>query len=203
MAPRAYALGKRAGTAAETRTRILGAATASFSARGVRGTTLARVAREADVSRGTILHHFGSAEGLLDAVLDQLLVDMQIPDARILEGARTRDERVSRFVDAIARFYDRTSDWWRAFEPNYDENPVLKAREAAFWADLYALGREAIGPVLEDRLVATTVWTLLHPWPFGQLRWTGLTIEEAIDVLTEQVLHATRDREGVGTSADS
>ena len=118
MAPRAYALGKRAGTAAETRTRILRAAMASFSTRGLRGTTLAGVAREADVSRGSILHHFGSADGLLEAVLDQIQLDMQARDARILEGAQTREERVRRFVDAIARFYDRSSDWWRAFEPN-------------------------------------------------------------------------------------
>ena len=203
MAPRAYALGKRAGTAADTRNRILRVAMASFSTRGIPGTTLARVAREADVSRGTILHHFGSAEGLLDAVLDQLLVEMQMPDARILEGARTREERVGRFVEALARLYDRTSDWWRAFEPNLSDHPVLKAREATFWADLYALGREAIGPALDDRVTGLTVWALLHPWPFGQLRWTGLTIEEAIEVLTDQVLHATRERKGVGEPGHS
>ena len=198
MTPRAYSLGKRAGTAAETRNRILRAAMASFSTQGLRGTSLAAVARDADVSRGTILHHFGSAGGLLDAVLDELMLELAIPDARILEGARTREERVVRFVDAIARFYDRTSDWWRAFQPNLEDNPVLKAREAAFWADLHALGRAAIGPALDDRVVGLTVWALLHPWPYGQLRWTGLTIEEAVDVLADQVLHATRDREEVG-----
>jgi AcrR family transcriptional regulator len=185
MAPRAYALGKRAGTAAETRDKILRAAMASFC------------------SRGTILHHFGSADGLLEAVLDQLLVEMQMPDARIFDGAQTREERVGRFVEAIARLYDRTSDWWRAFEPNLDDSPVLKAREASFWADLYALGREAIGPILDDRVVGLTVWTLLHPWPFGQLRWTGLTIEESIAVLTDQVLHATREREEASPAPDS
>jgi TetR/AcrR family transcriptional regulator, regulator of cefoperazone and chloramphenicol sensitivity len=50
------------------RSRIRGAAFTLVAERGVTGTSVREVARRAGVSPGLVLHHFGSREGLLDAV---------------------------------------------------------------------------------------------------------------------------------------
>ncbi|HEX8025865.1 MAG TPA: helix-turn-helix domain-containing protein, partial [Candidatus Limnocylindrales bacterium] len=71
MAPRAYRLGRRAESAAATRDRIVEAAAALYEAQGVNATTLQAIAEKADVSRGTVLHHFGSTSGVLDAVAER------------------------------------------------------------------------------------------------------------------------------------
>ena len=50
---------------AETRARVLAAASSLFSAKGFAGTGTADIAREADVSEGSIFYHFGSKQNLL------------------------------------------------------------------------------------------------------------------------------------------
>lgn len=55
----------------ERRRAIVVAATAHFAREGYRGTGIAAIAKEAGVTTGGVLHHFGSKEGLLVAVLQQ------------------------------------------------------------------------------------------------------------------------------------
>ena len=50
---------------AETRTRVLSAANMLFMTRGFAATGTADIAREADVSEGSIFYHFGSKQNLL------------------------------------------------------------------------------------------------------------------------------------------
>ena len=52
------------------RARIRGAAFALVAERGVAGVTLREAARRAGVSPGLVVHHFGSRQGLLDAVAE-------------------------------------------------------------------------------------------------------------------------------------
>jgi AcrR family transcriptional regulator len=54
----------------ERRRQLLDAATALFARSGSRGTGIAAVAERAGVTGATLLHHFGSKEGLLQAVLE-------------------------------------------------------------------------------------------------------------------------------------
>lgn len=196
MAPRTYHLGKRADAAAVTRARILRAAAGTFQERGLAGTSMAAVAQAADVSRGTVVNHFGSVDGLLGAVLEEVVAGLELPDGRILDGAIGREDRIRRFVEALCRFYERSTPWWQTFGRGFEDHPVYKEQEAAFWARIHELGRQAIGPSLDDRIVGTAVWTLLHPWPFGQLRWMGLTIEESVEVLVRAVLAEIPGEEG-------
>lgn len=55
----------------ERRRAIVAAATEHFAREGYRGTGIAAIAKEAGVTTGGVLHHFGSKEGLLVAVLQQ------------------------------------------------------------------------------------------------------------------------------------
>src|SRR5213594_1489956 len=108
MAPRAYTQDKRAEASRQTRDRILEATIELYRERGVGDTTLKAIAEKADVSRGTILHHFGTADGLLGAVLDHVVESLEWPDERIFEGLRGRDARIRVFVDAVVLFNERS-----------------------------------------------------------------------------------------------
>ena len=61
--------------AAKTRARLLDAAAMVVRRDGVQAMTLARVAEEASVSKGGLLHHFGSKEELVAGLLEQTLAD--------------------------------------------------------------------------------------------------------------------------------
>jgi AcrR family transcriptional regulator len=111
MAPRSYDLGRRATTAAETRRRIIDAATALYRERGVAGTSLAAVAERADVARGTVVNHFGTADGLLGVVVDEVLVAIEVPDERT---SRVRAPPRNGSVASSTRRPFRTTgqSWW-------------------------------------------------------------------------------------------
>ena len=191
MAPRRYRLTKRAASAAATRERIVRAAAAEYGESGVATSSIRAIAARADVSRGTILHHFGDAGGLLGAVLDDVVVSLQVPDARLLEGAGDADERARRFVDAMLRYYDRTSDWWTVFGSEID-HPAVQAREVAFWELIAGFRAAAFGPAADDRIVTAVIDALTHPATLGRLRTGGLSLEETIAVTGDLVVDLLR-----------
>lgn len=61
--------------AAKTRSKLLDAAATVVRRDGIQAMTLARVAEEAGVSKGGLLHHFASKEELVSGLLDQTLAD--------------------------------------------------------------------------------------------------------------------------------
>jgi AcrR family transcriptional regulator len=62
---------------AEQRDRILAAAFGCFSQRGFDEARMADVARAAGVSRATVFNHFGSKQGLVDGITEQVLLYYQ------------------------------------------------------------------------------------------------------------------------------
>ncbi len=196
MAPRRYRLTTRAASAAATRERIVRAAAAEYRESGVATSSIRAIAARALVSRGTILHHFGDAGGLLGAVLDDVVVSLHVPDAQLLEGARDANERARRFVDAMLRFYDRTSDWWTVFGSEID-HPIVHAREVEFWELIAEFRAAAFGPAADDRIVTAVIDTLTHPATLGTLRTCGLSLEDTIAVTGDLVVDLLR-RHGLG-----
>ena len=69
---RRYRSPLRRAQAEATRQRILDAGLALFSKRGYAATSIARIARDADVSPETIYAAFGSKRGIIDALLEQV-----------------------------------------------------------------------------------------------------------------------------------
>jgi len=63
-----------AGDAAETRKRLLAAATEEFATRGIAGARVDRIATEAGANKSLIYSYFGSKEGLFAAVYDAQVV---------------------------------------------------------------------------------------------------------------------------------
>ena len=191
MAPRRYRLTTRAASAAATRERIVRAAAAEYRESSVATSSLGAIAARAGVSRGTVVQHFGNAGGLLGAVLDDVVVVLQVPDAQLLDGAGDADERARRFVDAMLRFYDRTSDWWTVFASEID-HPAVQAREVAFWELIAGFRAAAFGPAADDRIVTAVIDALTHPATLGRLRTGGLSLEETIAVTGDLVVDLLR-----------
>ena len=183
MAPRTYTQDKRAEGARHTRERILDATLDLYIERGVADTTLKSVAEKADVSRGTILHHFGSADGLLGEALDHLLERLELPGEGILDGVEGMEARVRVFVDAMIDFQERSTPWWQTFESEM-QRPILQEREATYWAWFERLMVIALGPELAaDPRAGAVITALSHPATAGTFLWSfdraGRTREEA------------------------
>lgn len=196
MAPRTYTLGQRADTTAATRRRILDAALETYRDTGIDGTSLTAIAKRADVSRGTILNHFGSADGLLGEALDHLLERLEVPDERILDGVVGSEARIRAFVEAMIAFQERSTPWWTTFRTEMDR-PALREREATYWAAFERLLVSALGPDLAaDPRAGAVVMALGHPATVGTFTWSfgraGRSAAEARDFVGDLAVDAVR-----------
>lgn len=196
MAPRSYTLRKRADTSEATRQRILDATLEVYRERGIPSSTLRAIAERADVARGSILHHFGSADGLLGAVLDRILESLELPDPQLLEAIDDRDARIRRFVREMVEFQERSAHLWPIFEAEM-QRPELREREATYWAWLGRLQAIALGPGLRDDPAANaTLVSVIHPATVGTFLWAfeqaGLARGDARPLLEELAVDAVR-----------
>ncbi|MFN0252119.1 MAG: TetR/AcrR family transcriptional regulator [Kofleriaceae bacterium] len=79
-------------TGEEARTRIMDVALAHLRTEGVHAVTLAGLAKELDISHQAILHHFGSRDGLVAAVVKRAIdsFESELTGAlRVIEGPVT------------------------------------------------------------------------------------------------------------------
>jgi AcrR family transcriptional regulator len=196
MAPRSYVLGKRADSSDATRQRILTATIDLYRELGIPATTLKAVAERADVARGSILHHFGSADGLLGAVLDHVLDSLDLPDPGDLAEIETLDRRIRTFVGEMVDFFERTSDLWPIFE-DHMQRPELQQRAATYWGLLGQLQAAALGPELrEDPAANAALVSVIHPATVGTFLWAfeqaGLPRGDARPLLVDLAVDAVR-----------
>jgi AcrR family transcriptional regulator len=187
MAPRRYTQRGRAESAAETKRRIRDAALELYKQRGVAATTVQAVAERADVARGTVLNHFGSADGLLEAILDETVAKIRYPDEHLQEGVASEAERIRRYVDAMFRFYVRGEEDWPAFSRDLDL-PILKAREAHYYAIVARLHAATFLDLAGDRIVGAATRAYVNFGPLYDLRAAGLSLDEAIDVVAGSLI---------------
>jgi AcrR family transcriptional regulator len=193
MTPRTYVQERRAASSAATRERIRDAALALYHERGIAATTIHAVAERADVARGTVLNHFGGADGLLAAVLDDIVTRLEYPDERVQDGARDEAERVRRYVDAMFRFFVRSETDWPAFSRDLD-HPILKQREAEYHEVAGRLFAVTFGDLAGDRIVGAAARAYVNYMPLNDLRTAGLSLDEAIDVVSGSLISLVAQR---------
>ncbi len=104
--PRRAAAPRRGAPAAAGRTEILRAATREFADHGYDGASTAGIARRAGVTQPLVHHHFGSKQGLWEAVLEALFGDLQ---REVRAGLRAlgpvpREQRLRALIRAVVRF---------------------------------------------------------------------------------------------------
>src|SRR5271156_1126604 len=90
-------------TAEEARSAILDAAGRRLAAAGPAGIRLQEVAADVGVSHPTVLHHFGSREGLIEAVVARALDSLH---AGLLEAVQAPEKG----TDAVEALLDRVAD---------------------------------------------------------------------------------------------
>ncbi|MGI9119146.1 MAG: TetR/AcrR family transcriptional regulator [Acidimicrobiales bacterium] len=93
--------------AAGTRERILDEALVSFAGRGFAATSLDSLAGSLGVRKQTILHHFGTKQGVLVAVVDRSAEELAESMEQALAGAGAGFARVEALVRAVFRLAAR------------------------------------------------------------------------------------------------
>jgi AcrR family transcriptional regulator len=191
MAPRAYSMQRRSGHVAQTRERILDAASELFSERGAQATTMNLVARRADVSPTTVSNHFPTQEKLLETVVSRVLAEIDVPDSTIFHQTRSLAGRLRVLTISMYAFFERTSHWFELLGAELVEVPALASAEAAFWGSIRQLYSQALAGS-DDDLLAKTTAGLLHPATFGALKAVGMSVDEAAAVVADLLVHQAR-----------
>ena len=184
MAPRPYALGKRASTSEETRRRILEAIVALHAERGIAVTTAVDVAARADVSVGTVTRYFPSLETMIDACGGRLREMVPPPQMAIFNGATTLDERIRVLVAHWFDFYDRLAPWLPWGYADAERVPALAESLGRLHAQRELLVNEALRPSRRTRRMATVAFTLTSYHTWRSFVDAGTTSREAAKLAT-------------------
>jgi AcrR family transcriptional regulator len=152
-------------TAEEARTAILDAAERILVASGPDGIRLQEVAADVGVSHPTVLHHFGSREGLVEAVVARALESLH---AGLLEAVRASPkgpDKVAALLDSVfdtmAKGGHARAFLWLAlsgYEPALEQLQVRSLAEAVHEIRREHRGSKKKMPPFED-----TYFTVLLP----------------------------------------
>jgi AcrR family transcriptional regulator len=181
----------RAAAAEGTRARLIDAAIERFAADGL-GASFDAVAADVGVTKGALYHHFGSKDGLVEAVYAEAV---RRHADRVVEAsaAGTGRERLLALIDASARLYGSRTPFYRLLTSLHltaaMERPLLadiarrvQRRQREFMIDLVRQGQRdgSIRPELDAEGVGLTVNAALEGFltqqlepPAAQRRWVA------------------------------
>ena len=181
--PRTYRLGERAAGMEATRTRILEAAIALYTERGISATTMREIGDRADVAPGTLRNHFPSREALDEAMVERLRQEGPLPPPSILDGAETIEERLRRVLAAAGSFFEGAARIYRMWlrEPMLTR-PWLAAG-AEYGQRWDTLMRSALGPLAGDDDAMAVLRAVLQPPFFEQIGAGQRSTDEVVDLI--------------------
>lgn len=179
--PRRYTLGKRGEAQADTRRRIVDATLRLYRDVGIAATTVALVARAADVAPGTVRNHFPGPNDLAEAAADAILEDLAMPDEAIFAGAAGPIERFDRLLRELAAFYERSSSWWEVRVTDHGGTDAWAMPEARYNARIEALIRRAVDPLGDDPVVVAVIGAMLVSVYYAG-RGAGLRSDESVAI---------------------
>jgi AcrR family transcriptional regulator len=177
----------RAQAAEVTRTRLIDAAIERFAADGL-GASFDAVAAEVGVTKGALYHHFGSKDGLVEAVYKEAI---RRHADRAVEASQDGDgrARLLALVDASTRLYTSRTAFYRVLVALHvsaaADRPALadiarrmQRNQRDFMIDLVRTGQQdgSIDPDLDAEALGLTVNAAL----------TGLLTTEQLEPLAQQ-----------------
>jgi AcrR family transcriptional regulator len=164
---------------ATTRTRIVDAAAELYRVQGATRTTIARIARAADVAPATVRNHFPALDDLAAAVADRVMTELRMPGPETFDGIAAVPDRVAALARAMAGYYERSQPWYRMDQ--LDDRPLAAWAEARgrYEADLEALVRTALGPLGGDEEAVALVGAVIDPGLFGVHQRRGRGLDDA------------------------
>ncbi len=175
----------------ETKTRILDAALDEFSAHGVAGARVDRIAAAAGCNKNLLYVYFGSKENLFMAVLEQHL-------AHVYEDSPFTPDDLPGFAGRVFDFAMTRPDLMRllAWSTLEQSTGVSDGRTASHDAKIAALAQaqadHRLDAAFSPAFLVTTVMSLATSWsaafPFGLAMHPDRT--PPLDDLRAQVVHA-------------
>jgi len=184
---RPYRLGKRADAAEATRRRIVEATMALHAEHGIVATSVKDIAARADVSVGTVYHHFPTYDDIVRACGASLQAIARPPTPDLFLGIRPCDERVRCLVREVFAYYERYPSYERG-RCDRDKLPVLAEGVARRERALEAVVREALRPLGDDEGTVATVIALTDFAVYRSLTTGGMSTEAAADRVTTVLL---------------
>ena len=191
MAPRKYTMDKRRAAVEETRQRILEAALALHSEKGIFGTSWQDIAHRADVSVGTVYKHFPSLDELVPACGELVYAITRPPsleDApQIFAEANSLEERLGRLIEELFAFYERGAPY---IETDFQERrlPAVVEWETYMRATIAGLVRKALVSAEPDEHTVQSVSALLDFSTFKSFLDREIHKEQAAKTISEVLL---------------
>ena len=97
------------------RSALLQAAVRVFGESGFEGATMDRIAREADVAKGTIYLYYPSKQSIYDAAISAGFAELDERTRRPAESAATLRDAISGFITARAGYFFEHPDFFRIY----------------------------------------------------------------------------------------
>ena len=148
---RRYRSTARAQSASDTRRRVLDAAKALFSRKGIDAVTIADVARKADVAGSTVYAIYKSKEGLLRALMKESLFGSRFQDARqLLDGVTDVVALVALTAQVARAIYEGESTNLGLLRHTSGFSPALRKLEQEFERLRYEMQAERLQRLFES-----------------------------------------------------
>ena len=182
---------KRKAAVEDTRQRILEAALALHSEKGIFGTSWQDIAHRADVSVGTVYKHFPSLDELVPACGELAYAITRPPsleDApRIFAEAKSLEERLGRLIEELFDFYERGAPY---IETDFQERRLhaIVEWEAYLRSTIAGLLREALVSAEPDEHTVQSVSALLDFSTFKSFLDRDIQKEQAAKTMSEVLL---------------
>ncbi len=170
---------ERAGeTLSPTARRILDAAKQIVVRDGLEGLTLDAIARAAGVNKAATHYHFGSKAGLIEALVDEIVLDECAAMAHNVAPGAGIEERIDSMIDGVRRMAIDPSaigGWWDLL-PYAVRTPELRARLAELYEIWFQWNLEWAGLATGD-----------GEEPGDELRGMGKLLAAIVDGIAAQV----------------
>jgi transcriptional repressor BetI len=117
------------------RRQLIAATIEAIADLGFNATTIAEIARRANVSTGLVAFYFGDKNGLLEATLRHLARELSRNAAQRLRAARSPRERIDAVLDAnlgSSQFDRRIATVWLAFWGQVPHSPKFARVQRAY-----------------------------------------------------------------------
>jgi AcrR family transcriptional regulator len=114
-------------TPEEAKQLILEAAQQRLIEFGIRGLTIKDVAADTNINHGTLLHHFGSAEGMRIALLSKMTGELIEDMSKLLASEPTTGGSIVRLFELMNSTGHIKLLAWRAMEDGLDPDPKMQS----------------------------------------------------------------------------
>ena len=183
---------QRAARAAATRERILDATMALHATQGVVATSHKDVAARADVSVGTVYHHFPNADELVAACGARTFELFPPPPLESIDGTAPLTVRIEQLTQALARLYAQLAGLDRV-RLDRMKVPALDRGLRHFEEAIEALIRRALGGLARRKNAVAIVAAFTDYTVIDRLAAAGMHTREIANTLAS-ILTSWLDR---------